>query len=321
MTEVFNEVKRVLREDGTCWLNIGDSYTSHKPRSKSNHEVSDPTKDQSPAFKAMQSTVDLRSKGFKDKDLLMIPHRVAMSLQSEGWYIRSDIVWQKVNCMPSSVKDRPTNSKEFVFLLSKTKHYFYDAYAVREPHQTKNLEYEMRKGSKWGKKKKETCKPNIEDYVEETKAYNPKGRNKRDVWSINTKPYRGAHFAVMPPELIDTCLKAGTCEVGCCGECGTPYSKVYEGKVITGGYGSKNVGRGGRELIEGWNKGCDCSSEEVKPCVVLDPFGGSGTTALSAVLLGQDSILCELNSDYLSLIKERIKTVQGLMRKVSIEIS
>lgn len=166
LVNVFREVKRTLRQDGTFWLNIGDSYTS------GNRGWRAP--DKKNAGRAM-SYRPPTPEGLKPKDLIGLPWRLAFALQSDGWYLRSDIIWNKPNCQPESVKDRPTRSHEYVFLLTKSEKYFYD--------------YENAKEDSIGSKEK---------------------KNKRTVWNINTRPFEEAHFAVFPPELVETCLLIGS---------------------------------------------------------------------------------------------------------------
>jgi site-specific DNA-methyltransferase (adenine-specific)/site-specific DNA-methyltransferase (cytosine-N4-specific) len=166
LVNVFREVKRTLREDGTLWLNIGDSYTS------GNRTWRDPDKkNQARGMSYRAPTPD----GLKPKDLIGIPWRLAFALQADGWFLRSDIIWYKPNCQPESVKDRPTQSHEYLFLLSKSQDYYYDVATVREP-------------TKDGRSM----------------------RNRRSVWEVNTEPYTGAHFAVFPKSLIRPCVLAGS---------------------------------------------------------------------------------------------------------------
>ena len=184
LADVFDECKRVLKKTGTAWLNIGDSYAQ---------------------------------KGLKAKDLCLIPFRVALELQQRGWYVRSDIIWHKPNPMPESVKDRPTKSHEHIFLLSKSKNYYYDADTVREPCQeeTKRRMILGNKG-KIGKNKNSPGWKQLNKYwgSKQSKIDILKGRNKRDVWTITTKPYKEAHFATFPKDLIEPCIKAGCPENG-----------------------------------------------------------------------------------------------------------
>lgn len=177
MVDVFREVRRVLRDDGTLWLNLGDSYAASMKGSGG------------------------RS-GLKKKDLIGIPWRVAFALQADGWYLRSDIIWHKDNPMPESVTDRPTKSHEYMFLMSKSPKYYFDAKAVKEPAV-------MRPQNRFtnGRGNKD------DGYAPHRKApgmTNPTVRNIRTVWTIPTKPYKGAHFATFPPRLVEPCIKAGS---------------------------------------------------------------------------------------------------------------
>lgn len=166
LVAVFRQVRRVLAEDGTLWLNIGDSYTSGNRTWRAS--------DKKNAARAMSYRPPTPT-GLKPKDLIGIPWRVVFALQADGWYLRSDIIWHKPNCQPESVKDRPTQAHEYLFLLSKSKKYYYDYEAIKEPAVTKR-----------------------------------KKRNRRSVWSINTEGFNGAHFAVFPPALVKPCILAGS---------------------------------------------------------------------------------------------------------------
>ena len=166
LVTIFREVKRTLKSDGTLWLNIGDSYTS------GNRTWRDSDKKKDARGMAYRPPTP---EGLKPKDLIGIPWRIALALQQDGWYLRSDIIWHKPNCQPESVKDRPTRSHEYIFLFSKSEKYFYDSEAILEPcHDSRGT------------------------------------RNRRSVWSINTVPYKGAHFAVFPKELVRLCVLAGS---------------------------------------------------------------------------------------------------------------
>lgn len=292
MRSVFSKVWRVLRDDGTLWLNLGDSYCGGGNYRGSNPETL--TKKQGSnrgatgqlAIGRNTAPVALRVPGMKSKDLIGIPWRVAFALQANGWYLRSDIIWHKPNPMPESVKDRPTRSHEYIFLLTKSARYYYDAAAIREP-ASPDLIKQVEEGYN-GKAIKDYLGASVQDasatksriidqarkridkqlghvrrhagFDDKWDALTPEeqallGSNKRDVWKVAPANYRGAHFATFPPKLIEPCILAGCPKGG----------------------------------------------------VVLDPFGGSGTTAKVATDLGRKAVVIELNSEYLKLIDERCK--------------
>lgn len=206
LVEVFREVRRVLRDDGTLWLNLGDSYAGSGKGAWDNKEVQKevyvPDKD-SPQCKLKKVP-----QGLKPKDLVGIPWMVAFALRADGWYLRQDIIWHKPNPMPESVTDRCTKAHEYIFLLSKSQHYYYDHEAISEPYTSKaekprnkaaegyNNSYV---GGRWSEGER--------DY------YSAGKRNKRSVWTVATKPFKEAHFATFPPALITPCILAG-CPVG-----------------------------------------------------------------------------------------------------------
>jgi DNA modification methylase len=209
LVEVFREVRRVLRDDGTVWLNIGDSYASSTGSGPQGSTGDRATR----TYTASEATPKM-GQNLKEKDLTMIPSRVAMALQKDGWWVRSRIVWAKGNPMPESVTDRPTSSHEYIFLLSKSKQYYYDADAIREEYSEaskERYEYGFNKvGKGVGRDGASHTKGQGTDGGEIER--NSNGRNKRDVWEVNTKPFPDAHFAVYPPELIEPCVKAGSGE-------------------------------------------------------------------------------------------------------------
>ena len=304
---IFAEVRRVLRDDGTCWLNLGDTFINAKGMA---HGV-DP-KQRARRFGLRPNDVSIP--GYKRKDLAGVPWRTAFALQDDGWYLRSDIVWSKPNPMPESVTDRPTRSHEFIFLLTKGLRYFYDAVAISEPVVRGYAGSTFTKGKTAAAGLGRTSQlPRLE---RET-------RNARSVWTITPKPYIGAHFAVFPPELPSRCIKAGTSEHGRCSACGAPWLRQIaktrtpdrpgrvqgrEGDTITKAHGPDGRdGKRHRVVVQttGWAPPCACGAP-VKPCVVLDPFAGSGTTCAVAKSLGRDFIGIELNEDYRSLSDKRI---------------
>jgi DNA modification methylase len=210
LVEVFREVRRVLTEDGTLWLNLGDSYFGG---GYSNHDINSEEWNNSAGDFRQSRQQDLinANPDLKPKDLVGIPWRVALALQDDGWYLRSDIIWHKPNPMPESVTDRPTSSHEHIFLLSKSKQYYYDADAIREEAQDRGEANQ----DKIERKKRDSTREKESRFQrgggDSAGFGSPEaGRNKRDVWTVSTKPYPEAHFAVYPPELITPCVKAGS---------------------------------------------------------------------------------------------------------------
>ena len=196
LCEVFAEVRRVLRDDGTLWLNMGDTYASQVPAIRSNHENG-----------KRRTAISIGSAGkLKEKDLAGIPWRLALALQAQGWYLRSDIIWAKPNALPESVKDRPTKAHEYLFLLSKSKRYYYDADAIREPCQPNSLRKQVApwKGRRWF-----GTPDRAEQSLRPDQNCHPLGRNKRTIWTIPIKGYKGQHFATFPEALVEPCVLAG----------------------------------------------------------------------------------------------------------------
>jgi DNA modification methylase len=327
MVEVFREVKRVLRNDGTLWLNLGDSYcgTGNKGEYKDPKYLD--------GRNGQKVALNNKIKGLKAKDLVGIPWRVAFALQADGWYLRSDIIWAKPNPMPESVRDRPTKAHEYIFLLSKSKRYFYDAEAIKEPASNEGKlvslgDKSFSRGQAKGKGIKPSGNGNADEYLV------PAGRNKRTVWNISTKPFSEAHFAVFPPDLIEPCILAGTSPMAC-PHCGAPWERVVEriagvskecpktqaAHEARGGTGkpSGTVGKSGGGRIDsisrtiGWRPTCACPDNDGSGrCVVLDPFAGAGTTLWVAEQLGRNSIGIELNPDYCDIIRRRMAGLVGI---------
>ena len=261
LVSVFREVKRVLRDDGTLWLNLGDSYASTGDGSKPQTGLR-----VQPSNEVSQSRPKM-AYGLKPKDLIGIPWRVAFALQADGWYLRQDIIWHKPNPMPESVKDRCTKAHEYIFLLSKSERYYYDADAIREPHiHADDPRNDGKRHTYADDAKHNQVDPNRQRTKTDAVAFHPKGRNKRSVWTITTKPFSGAHFATFPPDLIEPCILAGCPEGG----------------------------------------------------VVLDPFGGAGTTGLVADRLGRNAVLCELNPTYAQMAADRIKSENPMFTNVEV---
>jgi len=325
MVEVFREVRRVLRDDGVCWLNLGDSYTSRGRDSRA------PDMKDSKGDRENESRPPTPS-GLKPKDLVGIPWRVAFALQADGWWLRQDIIWSKNNPMPEPVTDRCTRSHEYLFMLTKSERYFYDAEAIKEPLASPGAM------SPFGTKHAHAQNAQFSHSGRVYDAGAVGSRNKRSVWTVNPRPYDGAHFAVMPPMLVEPCVLAGTSEAGCCPTCGAPWERETE---RVGGTSGDNLGlredapragiRGsglsgappshmiGKTVTKGWAPTCQCPEHTPVPCTVLDPFGGSGTVGMVSRWLGRDAVLCELNPEYVKLIEERVvmeRTDTGGARRV-----
>jgi DNA modification methylase len=298
LVAVFHEVKRVLKDDGTLWVNIGDSYATHAKGSSGYGTSTIAGEGNSNTSRFREGGKQTANKiGLKDKDLIGIPWMVAFALRADGWYLRSDIIWAKPNPMPESVKDRPTKSHEYIFLLSKSQHYYYDADAVAEqvtqssidrinqptlelqigsarvPGKTNGNMKAVLKQDQTGNRTytgfNERYRKGLQEHGQsicgkdknrENGIPDPEypTRNLRDVWTITTKPYKEAHFATFPPEIPERCIKAG--------------SKPGD--------------------------------------TVLDPFNGSGTTGSVATRLGRNYIGIELNPDYIILSEKRLSQTQ-----------
>jgi DNA modification methylase len=308
MAGVFREVWRVLHPSGTVWLNMGDSYAGGKPKDYNSNGWGDP------GWKNTQSR-DATTIGLKPKDLCMIPARLALALQADGWYLRSEIIWCKPNPMPESVTDRPTKSHEQVYLLSKQERYYFDAEAVREPAPN-NKNTHMKSGRNFTGDPREK---RVADLIGSGEP--PLVRNLRSVWTIATESFPGAHFATFPRKLVEPCIRAGTSERGCCPRCGAPWARevatTYEkprGESVIGAAKGldKSNGWSGYPVLNkrvstlGWRPSCSHGLDPV-PCTVLDPFAGSGTTLVVAEALGRRGIGVELSAEYLAIARRRLE--------------
>lgn len=283
MVAVFREVRRVLRDDGVLFLNLGDSYAANRP-----YQVKDNKHTEVGNYMPMRVP-----SGLKPKDLIGVPWRVAFALQNDGWYLRSEIIWAKPNPMPESVRDRPTKAHETIFLLTKSPRYFWDREGSKEPAVEPSRQRYDRIGGANG------------HTVRHSKGYMigaSATRNMRSVWTIPTAPFPGAHFATFPPALVEKALNAATPEKGACPACGSPWVRAQE------------RAKGGPLPVE-WFPTCSCNAGDPVPCVVLDPFAGAGTVSLVAERLGRDSIYIDLNPEYADMARERIegKKVAGLL--------
>ena len=246
LVSVFRSVREVMKDDGTLWVNIGDTYYNYRSDGNYPKQTVSKTNQDLPNFSPVRGN---KLQGLKQKDLIGIPWMLAFALRADGWYLRQDIIWNKPNPMPESVKDRCTKAHEYIFLLSKNRYYKYDNEAIKEPVK-----------QDWGTRDRTNGKyhnpgTGLAPHSGLSKSYDRK--NKRSVWTVTNKPYKGAHFACFPPDLIEPCILAGSDEND----------------------------------------------------IVLDPFMGSGTTAMVAKKHNRNYIGCELNEDYASLQTDRIDSI------------
>lgn len=316
---VFQEVRRVLRDDGVMWLNMGDSYNGYKANTGDS------------AFTGVRGNYNpesghgLQDKALPAKNLLGVPWRLAFMLQDDGWILRSDCIWHKPSVMPESVTDRPSKSHEYVFLLSKSARYWYDADAVRESSDYGGKVVRLGEKS-FGKR--QAAGMGVEPHgssAHDTYTV-PLSRNLRTVWTLSAEPNAFAHFAAFPQKLVRRCILAG-CPREVCAECGAPYVREVEktggtigkswhdhsddmgkGMMQVGGslgeVGKKN-GNGYQRIDRGFSPTCTCNAS-TRPGVVLDPFMGSGTTALVARAEGRDFLGCDLNPEYVAICEKRL---------------
>ena len=242
LVEVFKKVRDVMVDDGTLWVNMGDTYYNYRSDGNYPKQTVSKTNQDLPNFSPARGN---KLKGLKSKDLIGVPWLLAFALRKDGWYLRQDIIWHKPNPMTESVKDRCTKSHEYIFLLSKSKNYYYDNEAIKEPAKD------------WGTRDRTNGKyhnkgTGLQPHTGLSKSYPTK--NKRSVWTVTSKPYKEAHFATYPPDLIEPCIKAGS----------------------------------------------------KKGDIILDPFMGSGTTAMVSKQLDRHFIGCELHDSYKTLINGRL---------------
>ncbi len=337
MVRVFHEVYRVLRDDGTLWLNLGDSYSGNG--GYAGDEANERYLAKAIAAGKNPSGISLKSRGqkmteavrsfkancgLKSGNLAGIPWRVALALQADGWILRQDIIWHKPSPMPESVKNRCTKAHEYIFLLAKHMGYFYDAEAIKTDAEPSGRTV-VEGGRKFNQNSSATFGKNpTGNSVPGSVVRTGNKANKRSVWTIAGQGYDGAHFAVYPPKLIELMIKAGTSEKGCCARCGETWKRVVEEKKlirdrpndyvkrrkhaeVMPGPGSSSIlmntcsnSVAGVEVkTVGWGPTCRCGAEEVVPCTVLDPFLGSGTTAEVCLGLGRRCMGIDLSREYL----------------------
>lgn len=302
LVAIFREVKRVLRVDGTLWLNIGDTYVTDKRRYKN----------------------------LPIKSLIGVPWRVAQALQEDGWILRSNVIWSKPNPMPELARDRPTRSHEDVFLFAhpnSNSEYYYDRNAIREPCSEANVAALLKRKTMYGRSDHGGERPDLNKsriaFVSSDLL-----RNKRTVWDVIPHAFSGAHFAVWPPGLVEPMVKASTSEKGYCSVCGNPWYRT----VTLGDRGDwrsdhlesvdadwvasseEDAFKPRKRVIGDWEIDCDHGGNPV-PGIVLDPFSGSATTGEVAMSLGRSYVGLDLNPDYLEVAQQRITGLKAGRKK------
>ena len=310
--QILREIKRVLRKDGVVFWNIGDSYSGSGGAGGDYNEGG--LREGQPKYPGRCP--------LKPKDLCLIPFRVALAVQADGWWVRQDIIWHKPNPMPESCTDRPTKSHEYIFLFTKSKDYYWDQEAVRD-----GLSDGPKGGRQRAADKGETASRS-KDYhngrlMRLSAGKDPPSRNIRSVWTIATQPYSEAHFATFPEEIPRRCILAGTSQKGNCPKCGMPWIRMTEitGKTLQrngpgtgqkvkachehlGATSSLVSGYVNTTRTVGWTPQCQCNLEPV-PAIVLDPFCGSGTTLRVARDLGRDAIGIDICNQYKEMAEKR----------------
>lgn len=313
VVSVFSEVRRVLRSDGTCWVVVGDSWNNFRSQMGPGQAVHGRSR--------LHGKPSPTSRGrgcgpLKEKDIIGIPWMLAFALRESGWYLRQVIVYAKGSCMPESVRDRCTQSHEYILFLSKSTHYYFDDFAIAE----------------------ESTQPTrTRRDVVGVESTGSSTRRPRSVWHINPEPLRQAHFAAFPTRLSSRAIQASTSEHGVCSQCGAPWRRVIEKRapdeahmlacgadsnLAYNGTSQKDYGTARAQdasatkarilagmrakVTVGWIPSCECKNSSVIPATVLDCFSGAGTTMLSASRLGRDSIGIDLNPDFQKIAESRI---------------
>jgi len=324
LCDIFDEVKRVLKKEGTCWVNMGDTYNS-KISAPNSPKLGERFDEYYEKTKKMRNE-SVKNSGLKEKTLCQIPSRFAIEMCNRGWILRNEIIWHKPNCMPSSVKDRFTVDFEKLFFFVKSKKYYF------ETQYEDSIWYEKDKRAITGgitKSGKSVSEQGNQYAINKSGSFNKENgkRNMRSVWRITTKPYKEAHFATYPEALCETPIKAG-CPEFVCKKCGKAREKILE---RTGVENKSNEQRDGNGDISGLKENTpqerirrlsgstyqkvERETGELTDCgcnagweggIVLDPFSGAGTTGLVAQKLGRKYIGIELNPEYCKIAEARL---------------
>lgn len=327
LVAVGEELRRVLRPDGSWWLNLGDSFAGSN-RGQWDADEGRPKE----SYRPDSGDLPDRETPLRRKSKMLVPHRVAIALQETGWIVRSDAVWKKPNPTPDPVKDRLNETKEFIFHLTPEPRYWFDLDEIREPHSaaSQNRIHHRYTSSCAGSQRApdehraaETVAMDVDD------ALHPAGKNPGDIFEVSVKPFSDAHFAVYPPELCETPIQS-SCPPVVCAACGQPYqrdSEVVEREVGGGspavpdaetGYQDRSGNHQGdygdrdgftqptERKVGDWEQACDCATDATEPGIVLDPFAGAGTTCLVAKRLGRRFIGVDLNPEYVAMAQKRV---------------
>lgn len=353
LAAVFEEVRRVLRNDGTLWLNVGDAYVgTGSGRQGNTGQMADRSVVTARVTNRRMGILrgNRPGSGLAPKQRMGLPHRLLFALQDAGWWFRDEIVWSKKAPMPESCRDRCTMAHEFLFCLTKRARYFYDQEAIREPVSgTAHRRGDGRTLRGWD--------TGPGRHQQKRGRYQPKNitaggafgalmatRNRRSVWTLAPEPCREAHFATFPTALVEPCVLAGTSAAGCCATCGAPLARVVVkgapnlahqracGGDATGAYegsATKDYAAARAENASdvkarilaglrdretiGWRRTCRCADGPVQACAVLDPFAGAGTTGVVARRHGRDFIGIELNPAYAEIARRRIGGEETLL--------
>ena len=360
LVDIFNEVKRVLKPSGIFFLNIGDKYcgsmSAYGIKEIHSTGFQSTSMDIHPSghFQPPSMSCVGKEKWLVTKQLMLIPHRLAIAMMDEGWICRNDLIWSKIGFMPHPVQDRFVSAHEYVFMFVKSNRYFFDLDKVRE----KSIWADRDKRSKFYRVPHLTGKSLEGPSGFKGVGYNPLGRNPGDVWEIKTSNFKGSHFAVFPEELVERCIKAG-CPREVCSRCGKPKKQVFkiitrkwedlpedEQEFIRRRYGTDREGKYSgtsnkdtetndpssikRRIInsmlkkkefQGWVPQCKCKDVVWSKGLVLDPFAGSGTTLLVTKKLGLDYIGIEISDKYVQMIDKRLSEIPEKLDKYIDETS
>lgn len=331
LVQIFSEVWRVLRKDGTLWVNIGDAHYNYRPgkhddaRAQGYNRTKDGNARGIPSFTPKRG---YKIDGLKEKDLIGLPWMLAFALRDAGWYWRSECHWVKPNPLVESVGDRPTKNHEAILMFTKHRNYYYDKWAISE-QPTGNAHPRAPRAARYREARRngnakgfDSLSRNNDSFMGATQGdLCPGGRNKRTFWLMNVQGYPDDHYAAFCEELPETAIKASSSEVGCCARCGAPWERTvlkpakenYKNEPLEDRWRRAAAVRGvdieradGNSITLGWHAGCNCYAGTPVACRVLDPFTGRGTTGTVAVRFGRDFTGAELKGSYIKMIRKNL---------------